>query len=115
MIAIKEKMPGRPKKIEPDADARLLQRIVTALMDGQGRGGLTWLAGKLGLTPSSLRKRLDSTEGAFDAPTLRASLLVLAMKAERHDGAVLSAETRHGLVIEQRVDYGGNVTTWRPK
>lgn len=99
--------------MKPDADAQLLQTIVSALIKGQGRGGLTWMAAKLGMSVTNLRKRLQSAAGAFDAPTLRAALLVLASKAEKHEGAVVKSQSLNGIVVEMRRTDEGTTPTWR--
>lgn len=73
------------KKITQEPDSQALQDVTRALMAAQGRGGLTWLASRLGMTASALRRRLYSPTGAFDAPTMRAVLLVTASKAQPGD------------------------------
>ena len=60
-------------KSEPDSQA--LAEAVNALMAGMGRGGLTWIAERLGMSPSAMRKRLLA-DASFDAPTMRAVILL---------------------------------------
>lgn len=104
------------KKTPNDADAALIQEILTASIGAMGRGGLTWLADKLGITVSALRKRLHSKTGAFDAVTLRAVLLVLASKAEKFNSAPIRSEQNGKFVVEVRTDEtGAEIPTWRPK
>jgi hypothetical protein len=55
----------------------ILQEVVTAMSEAYGHGGLTWAAGKLGMSVSAWRRRVRSVDGAFDPVTLRASLLVI--------------------------------------
>lgn len=99
--------------MKPDADAQLLQTIVSALIKGQGRGGLTWMAAKLGMSVTNLRKRLQSAAGAFDAPTLRAALLVLSLKAEKATGDIVQARTINGITVEMIQSPSGLIPTWR--
>lgn len=99
---------------EPDEDSQTLHTVISALITGRGRGGLSWMARKLGTTPSNLRKRLASAAGAFDPMTLRAALLVLAQRADKFDSPALNAQEVGALVIEIRETEEGQVPTWRP-
>jgi hypothetical protein len=58
-----------------DDDADELRRVVTAMIDGMGRGGLSYLAGIVGMSVSAFRKRIVS-ENPFDSVTARAILFV---------------------------------------
>lgn len=65
----------KPKR--PDESSMILQEVVAAMSEAYGHGGLTWAAGKLGMSVSAWRRRVRSVDGAFDPVTLRASLLVI--------------------------------------
>lgn len=99
----------------PDEDAAILRTIISALMEGRGHGGLSWMARKLDLTPSNLKKRMASASGAFDAPTLRAALLVLAMKADKHETEILNTVEVGELAIHNRMVDDEISPTWEPK
>ena len=107
-------MKSRTHKTRPDEDAELLRSIIAAMMDGLGRGGLSWMARKLGTTPSNLRKRMQSNAGAFDAITLRASLLALALKAEKFTSAPADTVKSGNYLIEIR-EEDEPLPTWRQK
>lgn len=72
--------------MKTDPDVKLIADILDAQMHALGRGGLTWLAGKLGMTLSAARKRSMARGFGLDAPTVRAVLLILATKADRFEG-----------------------------
>lgn len=108
-------MNPKRNKTEPDEDGQTLHTIVSALITGHGRGGLSWMARKLGTTPSNLRKRLASAAGAFDPMTLRAALLVLAQRADKFDTEALNTTDVGELVVEMRETEEGPAPTWRPK
>ena len=63
-------------------DSIALHNNVQAIIDGMGRGGLSYVADRIGMTPSALRKRLQVPGKAFDAPTMRAIALILELKNE---------------------------------
>lgn len=106
-------MKSRTHKSQPDEDAELLRSIIAAMMEGLGRGGLSWMARKLGTTPSNLRKRMQSNAGAFDAITLRASLLALSLKAEKFAAEPVETVKSGKFLIEIREDEEGNKPTWK--
>lgn len=63
------------------ADSEALHTAIQALIEKRGRGGLTTVAEELGVTPSMLQKRLKVPGKAFDAPTLRAAILIVQSQA----------------------------------
>lgn len=75
-----------PRKPTPDQqsqdDSATLHEAVQSIIDGMGHGGLSYVAERIGMTPSALRKRLLVPGKAFDAPTVRASLLVLELNQQ---------------------------------
>ena len=71
------------KPATPSPDSRTLCESIQSIIDSHGRGGLTWAATELGMTPSALQKRLRNPDSAFDAPSLRATLLVVTIKGEQ--------------------------------
>lgn len=99
----------------PEEDALLLQGIIADMIDGMGHGGLSWMARKIGITPTNLKKRLESARGAFDAPTLRAALLVLAHKAEKFDTEPIETIRTGSVVVEIHETEEGKTPAWRPK
>lgn len=109
----KHKISPRRRRIEPDADAAFVQQIIAAMIAGQGHGGLKWAAQKLGLSSSNLRKRLVSEQGAFDAPTLRAALLVLACKADKFAGVPLRTAQYGEFAIDLHQTENGPMPAWR--
>src|SRR4051812_20448466 len=58
-------------------DSETLHDSIQTLIDQYGRGGLSYYAERLGVTPQMLQKRLKVPGNAFDAPTLRAAVLVM--------------------------------------
>lgn len=79
-------MPRKPTPNAVDADdSALLHQAIQTLIDTKGRGGLSYVAEKIGMTPSALQKRLRRPGRAFDAPTLRASLLILTHSREAQE------------------------------
>lgn len=77
-------MARKPTPTPLDAsDSQSLHEAIQTLIDRFGRGGLSHYAERIGVTPSMLQKRLKTPGKAFDAPTIRASLLVLeAIRSE---------------------------------
>jgi hypothetical protein len=78
-----------PRKPAIDAraaeDSELLHTAIQAIIDGMGRGGLSHVADRLGVTPTMLKKRLRIPGKAFDAPTLRAAALILEIRNGQED------------------------------
>lgn len=66
---------------KPDRDAVAMRDALLSIVTGIGNGGLTLVARQLGMTPSSLRKRLVTANIGFDAPTMRAVMMLADMKA----------------------------------
>lgn len=97
----------------PDEDAGTIQRIMEAMIAAKGHGGLLWAAQKIGVTSSSLHKRLKAKAGAFDAPTLRAVLLVLASKAENHPETPQSTVPAPEFTIDLHETPDGVIPAWR--
>lgn len=69
-----------PRKHTDSEDSASLQTAIETVMERMGRGGLSFVAREVGLTPSALQKRLKNPAKAFDAPTLRAALLIVELK-----------------------------------
>lgn len=101
--------------MKPDQDAALLGEILTSIIQAQGRGGLTWAATKLDISPSNLLKRLKSPAGAFDGPTLRAALLILGCKAEKRADKPKRTKAVGRFVIGFHETEEGMATTWKLK
>jgi hypothetical protein len=100
--------------IEHDRDAENLRNAVIALYTGFGRGGLSWAANRLGMSPTALRKRLLSPSSGFDAPTMRAILLIQQSKAENYPRAKIVDSCQIGpYIIEIRLVKGEEIPTWR--
>ncbi len=106
---------GRPRTIEPDVDAQLLHDILSALMQAQGHGGLTWAARKLGLSASNMRKRMLRPAGAFDAPTMRAALLIMGSKAEHFDTEPIKSVDCGQFTVDIHQTPQGATPAWRKK
>lgn len=71
------------RKAAPHSEESLiLCESVQTIITEHGRGGLSMMAGRLGMTASALQKRLRRPYTAFDAPTLLAVLNVMAIKGE---------------------------------
>ena len=102
-------MSKTPKPIDQDAQA--LSGLVNALVAGMGHGGLTYFANQLGLSPSTLKKRL-ATNAAFDAPTMRAVILIQQLRVSEEP---TSYEEVHGdYLIGRRAEAGGVLRpTWQ--
>ncbi len=92
-----------------DPQALALSGVIEAMTAAMGHGGLTWLAGRLGMTPSAMRKRLLLPGCGFDAVTMRAVILVTGMRADRHTEPVDSTVHVGGYAIEMRAGQ----PTWR--
>lgn len=96
------------------AEAEALRMAVIALKDGFGRGGLSYVSERLGMSPSAMRKRLKSPTAGFDEPTMRAVLLISQSKAENYPRAKVLASTQVGaFMIEIRRWKGEEIPTWR--
>lgn len=111
------KTPKPRKKPAPiDPGVKMLRDILAAMSAGMRRGGLTFLAGKLGMSPSNTRKRMVSTTGGFDGPTLRAALLVLASKPERFTTIPVASIPVGQFIIDLHQTEDGAITpAWRVK
>ena len=95
-------------------DAERLKTALYALKEGIGHGGLTFLSGALGMSPSALRKRFESATGGFDEPTMRAVVLIAESKSEKWAGYEVVRATKIGdYVIEIRDVAGELIPTWR--
>ncbi len=71
-------MPKAKRKPSPpkaDEDALAFHSCLESLISGIGRGGLSFVASRLGVTPSMLLRRLKNPP-AFDAVTMRAVILI---------------------------------------
>ena len=101
------------KKRDPDCD--YVQDILSAIIAGYGRGGLTWAAAKLGISVPNLHKRLRSAAGAFDAVTLRAVLLILASKSEKFTDEPAKVVGAGSYAIALHEINGDIVPSWRIK
>lgn len=96
----------------PGPDSKALSEAINSLMDGMGRGGLTYISDRLGMTPSAMRKRLSSKP--FDEPTMRAVILIAGSKAEDFTEFPLESETvSGGYLIQVRNVNGESIPTWR--
>jgi phage gp45-like len=76
-------VPQKPTR-QPDGCADELGTLVRALRTAMGRGGLTAISQALGMTPTALKKRLDS-RAPFDAPTMRAVLMLQRTRVTTFD------------------------------
>lgn len=104
---------NRRKHDEEDHDAAGLQEVIVAIWKGMGRGGLTYLSNRLGMTPSALRKRLLSPN-AFDAVSLRALLLVVELK-EEDDAIEMEGKKKGKYIIGTKEVDGETQPTWRTR
>ena len=96
----------------PGPDSAALADAINALVEGFGRGGLTYMADRLGMTVSATRKRLLGV--AFDEPTMRATLLIAGSKAEDYESWPLGEEKVVGAYLIQVRDVNGDlIPTWR--
>lgn len=96
----------------PGHDSAALSAAINAIMEGMGRGGLTYMADRLGMTASAMRKRLHGQ--AFDEPTMRAVLLIAGSKAGDYENRPLISEATAGPYLIQVRDVDGQqVPTWR--
>lgn len=79
---------------EADAtDSAALHDSIQTLIHQYGRGGLSYYANLLGITPSMLQKRLKVPGRAFDPCTLRAAVLVMEINAGQRELPEPSANT----------------------
>lgn len=78
-------MARKPQKPDQSAqdDSAALHTAIQEIIDGMGRGGLSWMAERVGMTVSALRRRLLVPGKAFDAPTLRAIAVLLELRSEQ--------------------------------
>lgn len=68
------------------SDSEALHDAIQGIIDDRGRGGLSYVAERLGITASCLQKRLKVPGKAFDAPTLRGALLVIELRRSQAAG-----------------------------
>lgn len=94
------------------SDSAALAEAVYALMEGMGRGGLTCVADRLGMSASAMRKRFLKV--AFDEPTMRATLLIGDSKDELFEQFPIDSEKVVGsYLIRVRSVDGEYIPTWR--
>lgn len=103
------KKPKAPAVIHPDS--RALHNVIQAIITGMGTGGLTYVAGRLGMTPSAMRKRLHAPGGAFDPVTMRAVILVGECRATGPDSEA-GQDIGPYRVAARQID-GQKVPSWR--
>lgn len=78
-------MPRKTK--DQNGDSSALHEAVSAIITDRGRGGLSFVAREIGMTPSALKKRLADPTKAFDGPTLRAAILVMELQKQANPAA----------------------------
>jgi hypothetical protein len=99
-----------PQKTDTESEA--LSGAINALMIGMGRGGLTYIAGSLGMSSSAMRKRLLSPV-SFDSPTMRAVILLERNHDREFTDCRVHSEKRVGsYIIRVRNFKGERVPTW---
>lgn len=76
------RQPSKPDQSAQD-DSAALHAAVQEVIDEMGRGGLSWMAERVGMTVSALRRRLLVPGKAFDAPTLRAVATLMELRREQ--------------------------------
>lgn len=103
----------KPRSKKIDADVLLISDILSAQTQALDRGGLTWLAGKLGLSVSAMRKRTLTPGCGLDAPSIRAVLLILATKADRFTADPIKTVKTADYTIEIHETGAGIVPTWK--
>jgi hypothetical protein len=97
-------------------ESQSLAALLNAIVTGMGHGGLSYLAGKLGMTPSAMKKRLATPGAGLDEPTMRAVILAASSKAENFKDYLTEIEetqTIGDIAIEIRTINGERVPTWR--
>lgn len=119
----KEKRVRKPvkkkrRKQPVSSQSRNMQAAILALIEGYGHGGLSWMAKQLGLTPSTLRQRLISVSGGFDAATMLGAVLLMESRSDKFnpDGMTASEPVESGMfVVTKYTSEDGNAVTWRVK
>ena len=103
-----------PKEATKDTSTGTeLRDWLQSLIEFLGNGGLTYAAGRVGMTPSGLLKLLKRSSG-FHEPTLHCVALLLENKAERYpDAEVVSSQRIGKYVFENRRVGEDIVPTWR--
>lgn len=103
----------RPRKTV-GADAAALARALCAIVEGGGRGALSFVADAVGMPVSGFRKRLQRPGAGLDEASLKCLIFVMGSKAENYsEFPVLSAETVGRYCVEKRDVDGDVVLTWR--
>lgn len=108
-----KRKPKRQPKL--DSGAKLLQEIAEAQAAALGHGGLTYIAGRAGITVSHMRKRLRSPKGAFDPATCKITMHILATKTDKFTRLTpIRTETIGRFQIDIYDTADGLVPAWRP-
>lgn len=98
----------------PDPDAQALQEVLCAVLRGMGRGGLTYIATRLGMTPSAMRKRLRSPN-AFDGPSLLALIFLQQTSTPPANGKPKRKKKVGNYLIAVHDVDGVEVPSWSEK
>lgn len=116
MTALPKKRRRKATALVRNDDTEALGIALNALVQGFGRGGLSWLSRKLGFDLSPLRRRLLKTGAGMDPITMRATVLIANQRADQHKTAEVLASREVGpFVIEMRQHNGETFPTWRVK
>lgn len=98
--------------VQPEQnDATLVRGLLRSLIEGSGRGGLTYVAQKLGMTASAARKRLFTAKNGIDLFSMRGYMLVVESKAAP-DEPLTDCQQIDGIEVGKRAD---NSPAWRVK
>ena len=115
-----EKMKN-PKKSNANladrTESRSVHELITIIQKAYGRGGLTKITEKLGMSsPSSMRKRLSNPETAFDSVTMRAVLWIASQKSNNapKDTPILSTLYEGNYCVQIRYVNGTPTPYWKP-
>jgi len=104
------KRPPAPPTPEETDQTEALAAVLRAIIEGYGRGGLTYASEKLGMTPSALRKRLMRIGGGFDSATM--SCIALVMSLKDHGEPADTTKTVGDYRITTRQQNGTKVPAW---
>jgi len=112
---VSQKRYKTPKALEVQ-EAAVVRDCIVAMIVGMGIGGLTWMANKLGMSVSTLRRRLLKDHGCFDLVTMRAMLLIMENREEKLNYLQQFGKTEnvgpYTIRVRYSTMYGEHVPTW---
>lgn len=113
----KPRKPSQKPRQRVGKDAAAISTVLNAIVNAMGHGGLSYVAERLGMSPSAAKKRLERPGAGLDEPTMRALILVQSSKADAEEWRPIPIETKEvgKLVIEIREKDGERMATWRVK